>query len=170
MEIIVPKEYPYVLLSIAMLCFTCFIVQFAAVIPARLRTFNAKFMEQFQSEHEKAFPGTKVDKMGFPDVGDGRYSEKLEYKAWVEFSNAMRVSQNFVEWLPLAVVFLGLGGLVVPKVAMYTGFINVAARIVYCVMYLKFGSNKRYLGAVGGSAPLYGVGIAAFVQLVRACM
>ena len=100
-------------------------------------------------------------------MGDGRYSEKLDYKNWVQLNNAMRVHQNFVEMLPLAVVFLLLGGLTQPKGAMYIGFINAIARIVYTVMYVKYGANSRVIGALAGSTPLYGIGIGAFIELIR---
>ena len=89
--IVVPWEFPLVMLAIVILCLVCVIMGYAVVIPARIKHFNAKFMEQFTEEHQKAFPNTKPAPGGFPDAGDGRYSQKLEYKSWVEFNNAMRV-------------------------------------------------------------------------------
>ena len=103
-------------------------------------------MEQFNEEHVKAFPNSLPPVGGFPDIGDGRYSAKLDYKSWIDFNNSMRVHQNFVEMLPLAVTFLLLGGITLPKAAMYIGFINVFARLVYTVMYVKWGSNSRIIG------------------------
>ena len=79
----------------------------------------------------------------------------------------MRVHQNFVEMLPLAVIFLLLGGITLPKGAMYIGFINAAARLVYTIMYVKWGANSRTLGAIAGSTPLYCIGIGAFIELIR---
>ena len=63
----------------------------------------------------------------------------------------------------MVLTFLVLGGLVLPKAAMYIGFINAAARIVYTIMYVNYGSNYRVIGAVSGSLPLYGLGIATLV-------
>ena len=74
--------------------------------------------------------------------------------------------QNFVEMLPLILTFLVLGGLVLPKAAMYIGFINAAARIVYTLSYIQCGANSRVIGAVAGSLPLYGLGIATLVRLL----
>jgi uncharacterized membrane protein YecN with MAPEG domain len=79
----------------------------------------------------------------------------------------MRSHQNFVEMLPIFLVFLVLGGLVLPKAAMYVGFINAAARLVYTVMYSKYGADSRVIGAVAGSLPMYGLGLAVLVQLLR---
>jgi hypothetical protein len=33
----------------------------------------------------------------YPDMGNGRYSEKLSYKEWFEFNNAIRVHYNYIE-------------------------------------------------------------------------
>ena len=164
-SITVPWEFPFILLSIVVICLECVVIGFAVVVPARNKHFNAKFMEQFKEEHKKSFPDTEPAVGGFPDAGDGRYSEKLDYKSWIEFNNSMRVHQNFVELLPVIVTFLLLGGLVLPKIAMWIGFLFAVARIVYTVMYVKFGSNSRVIGAVAGSLPLYLLGIASLVKL-----
>ena len=74
---------------------------------------------------------------GWPDNGEGRYSEKLPYKQWFDFNNAMRVHQNFVEQLPIMLVFLSVGGLVLPRAAWIIGFLNVLARFIYTVMYTQ---------------------------------
>ena len=103
---------------------------------------------------------------GYPDHGDGRYAMKLGYKQWVEFNNAIRVHQNFVEALPMVVFMLFVGGLVLPKFALATGIINGTCRIIYATMYVKGGSDSRVIGAVAGSLPLYLLGIANFVALI----
>ena len=122
-------------------------------------------MEQFKEEHKKSFPDSEPAVGGFPDAGDGRYSDKLDYKSWVEFNNAQRVHQNFVELLPVIVTFLLLGGLVLPKITMWIGFLHAFARIIYTFCYVKYGSNSRVLGAVAGSLPLYILGLTTLVKL-----
>ena len=156
-----------VLLAGLILCLECWVIGMAVVLPARLRTFTKEFMAQFTEEHKQHFPDGEPAVGGWPDAGDGRYSDKLEYKQWIQFNNSMRVHQNFVEMLPLLLTFLVLGGLVIPKAAMYIGFINGLARIVYTIMYVSCGSNSRALGAIAGSLPMYGLGIATLVQLIR---
>ena len=66
----------------------------------------------------------------------------------------------------MVLTFLVIGGLVLPKAAMYIGFINAAARIVYTIMYVSCGANARVIGAVSGSLPLYLLGLATFVKLI----
>ena len=72
-----------------------------------------------------------------------------------------------MESLPFMITFLVLGGLVLPLAAMYIGFISAAARIVYTVTYVNWGSNSRVIGVIAGSLPIYLLGIADLVQLIR---
>ena len=95
--VVLPKEYPLVLLACVILCIECFLMGMCVVAPARFRTFNKEFMEQFKEEHSAAFPGTDPAVGGFPDCGEGRYSQKLAYADWITFNTAMRVHMNFVE-------------------------------------------------------------------------
>ena len=63
----------------------------------------------------------------------------------------------------MILTYLTLGGLVLPHFAMWIGFLNAAARIVYTVGYVFYGSNNRIIGAIAGSLPLYLLGLATFV-------
>ena len=67
-----------------------FTLNVLVIMPARKRTFTAEQQEQFKKEHEMHFPSTNLDPVGYPDVGEGWYSKKLDYKAWVLFNSAMR--------------------------------------------------------------------------------
>ena len=162
-SVVLPKEYPLVLLGCVILCIECFMMGMLFVAPARFRTFTKEYMERFKEEHEAAFPGTEPAVGGFPDCGDGRYSQKLDYHDWVKFNNAMRVHMNFVEMLPTILTILCISGLFLPKITMYVAFINAGARIIYAIMYVTNGSNSRVIGAVAGSLPLYCLMIASFV-------
>ena len=163
LSIVLPKEYPLILLACCILCIECFLMGMIAVAPARFSIFNKEYMNTFEKEHAEAFPGTSPATGGFPDCGEGRYAQKLPYKDWVKFNNAMRVHMNFVEQLPMMLSILVLSGLFLPKIAMYCGFILAGARAIYAIMYLRSGSDARKLGAIAGSLPLYLLAIAAFV-------
>lgn len=104
--------------------------------------------------------------MGWPDAGDGRYSEKLPYKSWVEFNNLMRVHQNFIEYLPIVLTLILMGGLTYPKCAVAVGLNFAVCRAVYTNMYMKFGSDARYIGAIGGTGPVFALGLSSFISLV----
>ena len=155
MTFVVPEQFPVTLLCIAVLCIECFVIGMVVVGRARSRTFTKEFMAQFKDVHAAAFPGSEPAAGGFPDAGEGRYSDALPYKNWVDFNNAFRTHINFVEMMPIIVGTLVLGGLFLPKVTMWVAIINTIARLVYTVMYVNKGSNSRILGAVAGSLPLY---------------
>ena len=42
--VILPREFPLVLLAGAILCAECFIISMVVVVPARLRTYTKEFM------------------------------------------------------------------------------------------------------------------------------
>jgi hypothetical protein len=63
----------------------------------------------------------------------------------------------------MIITYLVLGGLVLPHFAMWIGFLNALARIVYTIGYVWYGSNNRIIGAVAGGLPLYVLGIASLV-------
>ena len=65
---------------------------------------------------------------------------------------------------------LCLSGLFAPKLSMYVGFINAFTKIVYTVMYLKFGSDSRVLASVSGNLPLYGLAWYATYLAVVQCL
>jgi len=165
--ITVPQEFPLVLICVAFICFECFMVGLVLVGKARGKHFNKDFMAQFDKEHEEAFPGQKAPVGGHPDAGDGRYSEKLPYKSWIEFNNAWRAHQNFVEQLPLILVYLLVGGYVLPRFAVVVGVLNVIGRFIFVVSYAFKGSNARMIGGIMSNLPLYILGLSTFVQLIR---
>ena len=45
MTIVLPKEYPLVLLSAVILCIECFLIGMFVVAPARFRTFTKEYMQ-----------------------------------------------------------------------------------------------------------------------------
>ena len=85
----------------------------------------------------------------------------------MDFNNAFRVHQNFVEQLPFVLGFLLLGGLVHPWYAMWVGYIHCVGRIVYTIGYTNWGPNMRLPGAVLGVLPLYVLGLATTYTCVR---
>jgi hypothetical protein len=49
--------------------------------------FSEQFMSAFKQEHQEAFQ-KDPPKGGYPDCGSGLYSQKLDYKQWMEFNLA----------------------------------------------------------------------------------
>jgi len=49
-------------------------------------------------------------KGGYPDCGNGVYSQKLSYKQWFDFNLAVRTHMNFIEIVTPAIVMILIGG------------------------------------------------------------
>ena len=52
LSIVLPKEYPLILLSCCILCIECFLMGMIAVAPARFSIFNSDYLVRFEKEHE----------------------------------------------------------------------------------------------------------------------
>eukprot|EP01034_Spumella_vulgaris_P031779 gene31779-39260_t len=50
---------------------------------------NKPEVKALQEQHKKEF-GTEINDHGYPDMGNGRYSQLLSYGQWVSFNNAQR--------------------------------------------------------------------------------
>jgi hypothetical protein len=108
-------------------------------------------------EHEEAFPGTEPAVGGAPDAGEGRYSDKLPYKQWIDFNNV-------VEMLPVILVTLVIGGLVLPRVTMWVAILHLVSRLIYTVSYVQKGANARIWGVITG-LPIYAVLFWSFAKV-----
>ena len=158
-----PDLYPWILLCSTLLSLECFLVGFIASLSARLKHFTGGkegFMKQFKYEHQAAFgPKASLAQGGFPDTGNGLYADKLPYKAWFEFNNCMRVHHNFVESLPFILTTILVCGLYTPEATLAIAALNVLTRIVYVVMYMRCGPDKRLPGFVIGQWSLYALSL-----------
>ena len=93
------------------------------------------------------------------------YADKLSYKDWYELNNTIRVHSNFVESMPQIIGILMIGGLYFPFPTLCIAALNCLTRPLYIYQYLNGGPNKRILGAVSGSLPLYLLMTATFGKM-----
>ena len=127
--------------------------------------------ENFAQIFKESFPeisDTKPTKLGFPDIGSGRHSEKLSYKSWVEFNNAVRTHLNLVEQIHFILVFFMVGGLILPKIIMVLSWMSAIGRIIYVLGYIFKGANGRLLGAFFNIIPSYFTTLVALIVLIVA--
>jgi uncharacterized membrane protein YecN with MAPEG domain len=148
-----------------------------ASTPVRKRLFTRAFFE-------KHFPELASDKskrlpeMGYPDVGAGQFSQKLNVNDWMEFANAQRAHYNYLEGVASILTFLLISGLFFPRYTIVCGAVYIVGRIMYGIGYKSKGSRGRLPGvlildaglfaAMGGAA--YGAftfagGLAGLAQL-----
>merc|ERR1711988_429155 len=95
----VDEDYPICILLSIWIAFQCTMVGFTATQAARSNALTSEWLEEnFGEEHRKAFPEQKtVAGGGYPDMGNGCFSQKLSYKKWYDFNCAIRSHANFVE-------------------------------------------------------------------------
>ena len=56
----------------------------------------------------------EVPKGGYPDMGQGRYAERLSYKDWFNFGVAQRIHYHFLECLTSVVTWILIAGVRFP--------------------------------------------------------
>ena len=82
-----PIEYPLIILASVLLCIECLLFSYWTV-KERRRLFTREWLaDNFEEEHMQAVSEdfkneipNEIPSGGFPDCGEGRYSEKLSYK------------------------------------------------------------------------------------------
>ena len=98
MKIIVPEEYPWVLLIIAVLGIVGWSLFLFVGVGNRGKIFNKEYMSQYSKAHKEAFGSDLAEgTFGYPDMGNGRYSIDLDYGEWYSFNNWQRVHYNYLE-------------------------------------------------------------------------
>ncbi len=79
----VPADYGYVLIAAAVLAFEGLVLG-SSVMGLRKAYFGPEFQAKNKAlldEHKKAFPNAPFA-LGYPDMGNGRYADKLTYEQW----------------------------------------------------------------------------------------
>lgn len=143
----ISPEYGLVLLVSVILGFEC--VLFGFLFPGRLRrkTFNKDFLkDKFGKEHGSSLQA-EIQVGGYPDMGNGRYSQQLSYKDWYLFNCAQRVHLNFVESIATYLILLLVAGLYNPVVAAILGVFLIVGRLIYGIGYM-YSPTLRAPGAI----------------------
>jgi len=124
--------------------FECLLVGFIVVGFKRSRTFTKAWLEETFGRHhfeeltKAGHPEANSvgpAKGGYPDCGNGVYSQKLTYKQWHDFNLAVRCHMNFIEYVTPAIVMILIGGMQYPVVTMSAGVAFFVARIIYTIGY-----------------------------------
>lgn len=160
------KDYGLVILSASAIAFQYMFTPLIFISPVRKRTFTKEYMEKNFGEVHRLEVGGPLPKRGYPDHGNGRYSNLLSYKQWYELNNAYRVFNNFGEEIGIIIPFTLLGGLGFPRLAAGLGLVFFVSRLIYGVGYMKH-PNKRELGLMGTTLAKIGLGVLACITGYR---
>jgi uncharacterized membrane protein YecN with MAPEG domain len=117
-----------------------------AQVYKRSKTFSSKYMRRFEEIHAKEVGG-KPPAMGYPDNGNGRYSEDLAYDEWYSFQNWQRTQYNFLEQLTPALIWILIGSNYQPLASAIFGFTYFLGRLLYSIGYCK-SPKHRLVGAI----------------------
>ena len=140
------NEYKWVFFVASLISFHYTITGFWAG-GNRGKTFTPEFMkENFEKQHKEAFPDQEVPKGGYPDMGNGRYSQKLTYEQWFHFNNAQRTHYNYMESVTCILCWMLIGGIGYNWWAVGFGSSYLIGRLVYTIGYSLKGPKGRLLG------------------------
>ena len=144
-------NYKWVMLVASIMMFHFIFTGFAAG-NRRKFAFSDEFMEKnFKEEHEKAFSDgnalqKKLPKGGYPDMGSGRFSDKISYKEWFLFNVGQRIHYHYLESVTSVVVWLLIAGLKYTWVAVAFGAAYIIGRIIFHIGYRIKGPKGRSIG------------------------
>ena len=133
----------------------------------RKEVFNREFLRQFIDEHKLATKEEEPPKLGYPDMGNGRYAEKLGYAAWFKFNCAQRIHQEFMEELPVLLLCMGISGLYHKLIAAILGFAYFVFIILYALLTMR-SANKRIISFVLGIPAFFGLIGLSFASVFQA--
>lgn len=162
------SEYGYLIISLVLVCIHYIFVMFFFVGRARGKVFTKEFMERNFNEVHRHELGADAPRGGYPDMGNGRYSERLTYAEWYEFNNAQRAHYNYLEHLPV-VLFLGVAaGIKLPLEAAIAEMVYLIGRVFYSIGYVLKGPSGRLIGALLadlGLLALLGLGLYSGISI-----
>jgi hypothetical protein len=109
-----------------------------------LALIDAKFGE----EHRQALGADqKINKYGYPDIGNNLYADVLPYIDWVKVNNAQRAHESLVNSLIIFYPNAFLGLLVYPRWTTALMYSFLFFRYFHMKGYLSFRGYNRAVGA-----------------------
>ena len=149
---VLSSNFGLVIISCAVIAFQVMLTGLFVVGRTRSKVFSKSFLrDNFGEEHSLYTHENIEDTNGYPDMGNGRYSAKLEYNDWLLFNKAQRTHYNYIEHVASILICTLLGGLYFPLLSSIFGFVYAFGRLLYTIFYqtAQGASNKlRGLGAL----------------------
>jgi len=156
------SEFGSVIIVSSIICLLMILTGFFVAYRVRMQIFKQDFMEDgFQEQHLEA-TGDNIYPKGYPDMGDGRYAERLSYFDWLKFNRAQRTHFNFVEEIAPLIFMLIIAGFVFPMEAAVVGIVYFMGRALFTVFYAT-PQGSDHLMRVTGSVLCLGSLTAAFI-------
>ena len=150
--IMMPVEYPFIILASVLLCLECLMFSYWT-IKERRRLFTREWLaDNFEEEHMQAVSeDTKGNQVpleipagGFPDCGEGRFSEKLSYRDWIIFNQTHRVHANFVEGLPAILTIILSSGFLLPALTTLVAYVTIFLRALGFILVINLRGTEGF--------------------------
>mmetsp|Transcript_68897 Transcript_68897/g.135288 ORF Transcript_68897/g.135288 Transcript_68897/m.135288 type:complete len:180 (-) Transcript_68897:212-751(-) len=168
----IPKEYGLVMVAAGAIGLSQTFIG-ASVMTERKKAFaSPEFaakpaVKDMNEAHKKAFD-QELSKLGYPDMGCGRYSDQLDYAQWVALNNAQRGHYNMVESSGPVLACMLAAGLRYPKPCGALGLVYAAGRWIFALGYRsKKGTHGRMPGALTSAIGMFGMYLSALVAGVN---
>ena len=133
-EVEIKKDFLLTLIGIfVMICQYAFLGPFST--GGRRKSYTKEYLElNFGDVHKRYDIPIPVG--GYPDYGNGWYSRKLSYKDWFEFNCYLRVHQNTLEYITVAVLAVFVTGIFSPILSAILAGAWFVLRIFYIWRYV----------------------------------
>ena len=138
----VPDNYAWVLLSVLAMGFQM-VLQGYSIVSLRKKIFSEQFFKAM-------FPGADYKEYylnGYPDMGSGRFSEKLSFEEWLRFNSHQRSHYHYVENIAFIVLLTLISGLFCVPFTVACAAFYLLGRFLYSMGYRTAGPNGRQPGA-----------------------
>ena len=160
-----PEHY-IAILGCLLIIIEYIVLVFVFVMRTRAKVFNKDFMQKFDELHGMHFENQKAPALGYPDTGNGRYSQSLSYIDWYRINCAQRIHVNFLEQIHLILLCAIVAGIRYPWPAFAIDIVYVFGRLIYSIGY-STSPDKRVIGALTIDLALlsqFGLAIASCVR------
>jgi len=159
MALTLPSDYVWVVFVMVLQVLQYFVLS-ERVGRVRRRVFSKEFFEQ-NAQHFPELKDLKPDG-GYPDMGHGRFADRLPFNDWWDFGNIQRVHYHALESMPVQMTLMATAGLFNPKLTFIFGVFIIVGRLLFSVGYVTKGSKGRGVGAGIGAIGLLGTLITVF--------
>ena len=107
----------------------CHLLGLILGISARKDHLDFETLNKFKTIHESEIgKDRKVDKLGYPDNGNGKFSKSLPFRNWYLLNAKMRKHFNFLEMIIGFLPILLFAGIKYPTLCSYCTFIIIVSR------------------------------------------
>lgn len=104
--------------------------------------------ERYGEEHRKALgENMKINKGGYPDIGNNLYADLLPYRDWVRVNNAQRAHEKLIQSMIILYPNAFLGMLVYPRFTLFLMYAFLWFRLLHINGYLSFRGYNKAVGA-----------------------